>query len=235
MITGLLGLSIWIKFVFTYRMQITHLKNDTCLYVFRRRTSMICLTRNFGSRTKSLLHDSIMIACSIGFLPRHEGTKFKYQSDTKIKYQSKIEKKRHKVSDKPDHHLTMNKTEIGEENLYYEMESKQANDAGIYDDVASESTAPATKQTIWRKQRNEKKRPASTEPAHSCQTNQILIDQRLLCIITVVVAVSFLTAAATFILALTMMTSRNSSTAASDCATVQGKLTFWGQTETASN
>ena len=119
----------------------------------------------------------------------------------------------------------MNKTGIGEENLYYEMESKQANDAGIYDDVVSKSTVPATKQTILGKQRNEKKRPASTEPAHSCQTNQILIDQRLLCIITAVVAVFlFLTAAATFFLALTMIMSRNSSTAASDCATVQGKL-----------
>ena len=126
------------------------------------------------------------------------------------------------MSDKPDHHLMMNKTEIGQENLYYEMESKKANDVGIYDDVVRESTAPATKQTIWGKQRNEKKRPASTGPAHSCQANQILIDQRLLCIITAVVAVSFLTAAATFILALTMLISPNSSTAASDCATVQG-------------
>ena len=70
----------------------------------------------------------------------------------------------------------MNKTEIRQENLYNEMESKKANEAGIYDDVVRKSTAPATKQTIWGKQRNEKKRPASTGPAHSCQANQILVD-----------------------------------------------------------
>lgn len=40
----------------------------------------------------------------------------------------------------------MDKTTTGEDNLYYELESpKKESEAGIYDDVAVETTIPATK------------------------------------------------------------------------------------------
>ena len=119
----------------------------------------------------------------------------------------------------------MDKTVVGQENIYFEMESKKATDAGIYDEVACESVASATKQTG-----TEKKRQATAEPVHSCKLDAV-IAQRVLYVIAVAVAVSFLTSAATLILALTMMTSRN--TAATDCgAAVQGKLYDWPYTQT---
>ena len=117
----------------------------------------------------------------------------------------------------------MSKTAAGEENIYFEMESKQAADAGIYEDVVGESAVPGTKQTTFEKQGNEKNKRVSTEPVHSYQPDGMTV-HRLLYIIAAVVAVSVLASVATLILALTMIMSRNTLAACTDCATSQGKM-----------
>ena len=117
----------------------------------------------------------------------------------------------------------MNKTVSGEENFYFEMESKASNNGEAYDVVVGESISPATKQTTFEKQGTENNKQASMQPAHPCTQSDGVVVQRLLCIITAVVVVSFLTAAATLVLALMMMISRNTSTASTDCVTAQGK------------
>ena len=63
-------------------------------------------------------------------------------------------------------------------------------------------------------------------------TNQMrhaMTVHRLLYIIAAVVAVSFLAAVATLILALTMIMSRNTPAACTDCAALQGKLISFDQ------
>ena len=117
----------------------------------------------------------------------------------------------------------MNQTATEVENVFFEMESKQAIDAGTY--VAGESVVPATIQSVFERQQTKKTRRVSTVPVHSCQSDVLLeihVIQRRLCILTVAFAVSFLTAAATLALVLMMMMSRNAPTA-SECAR-QGNL-----------
>ena len=111
---------------------------------------------------------------------------------------------------------TMNNPVAAEENVYFEMETKDATDVG---DVV----APGAKQLTSGKLKKgaEKNRRASTEPAHSCCKSDAVIVRRLLCMMTAVIIVfSVLTAATTLVLALTMMMSRN--TPATDCSVVQG-------------
>lgn len=110
----------------------------------------------------------------------------------------------------------MNNPVAAEESLYFEMGTKEATDAGIYDDVV----APGAKQLTSEKQGAENSRRASTEPAHSSRTSDAAIVQRLLCMMTAVIIFCVLIAATTLVLALTMM-SRN--TSATDCTVVQGK------------
>ena len=108
---------------------------------------------------------------------------------------------------------TMNNPVAAEENLYVEMETKNANDAG---DVL----APGAKQLTLEKQGAERNRRVSTEPAHSCCDSSVIV-QRLLCMmIAVIIIFCVLIAAATLVLALAIM-SRN--TSATDCTVVQGK------------
>ena len=126
------------------------------------------------------------------------------------------------------HLSTMSKAVAGKENAYSEMESKQPADAGIYEDVVGESAVPGTKQTTSQKQGNEKTRRVSTEPVCSYQPDAMTV-HRLLYIIAAVVAVSFLAAVTTLILALTMITSRNTPAACTDCAALQGKLISFDQ------
>ena len=118
----------------------------------------------------------------------------------------------------------MNKTATGVENVFFEVESKQATDAGTY--VAGESAVPATIQSVFETQETKKTRRVSTVPVHSCQSDVlpvIHVIQRRLCILTAAFAVSFLTAAATLALVLMMMMSRNAPTASTECAR-QGRL-----------
>ncbi len=111
----------------------------------------------------------------------------------------------------------MDKTASGEENLYFELESvKKETEAGIYDDVAVESVTPATKRMSLENKTDsaKKKRKWSTQRANAYQSDAVIV-RRLVFISAAVVAVAFLTAVATLILALTVMMSRNDSTAAS--------------------
>ena len=98
----------------------------------------------------------------------------------------------------------MDKTVAGEENIYFEMESKEASDTGIYDDVAGGSSDSPIKQTTIEKQGAENATQHSTEPGSFYQSDAVMV-QRLLYAIIALVAISFLTAAATLVLALTIM------------------------------
>ena len=119
----------------------------------------------------------------------------------------------------------MDKTVSGEENLYFEMESKAPNNGEAYDIAVVESIShgPATKQTTFEKQGTESNKQASMRPAHSFSQSDGVVVQRLFCIITAVVVVSFVTAAATLFLALMMMTSRNTPSTSTGCVFAQGK------------
>ena len=109
---------------------------------------------------------------------------------------------------------TMNNPVAAEENLYVEMETKNANDAG---DVV----VPGAKQLTLEKQGAERNRRVSTESAHSCCKSGSVIVQRLLCMmIAVIIIFCVLIAATTLVLALAIM-SRN--TSATDCTVVKGE------------
>ena len=92
----------------------------------------------------------------------------------------------------PHHLLTMSKTVTGKENLYLELQSN-----------VEESTTPAA-------ERNERHSKASKDLEHASNQPAAKTDRCLLCIMTAVVVVSFLTAAATLALALMMVMSRHS-------------------------
>jgi len=98
----------------------------------------------------------------------------------------------------------MDKTVAGEENIYFEMESKEASDTGIYDDVAGGSSDSPIDQTAIEKQGAENATQHSTEPGSFYQSDAVMV-QRLLYAIIALVTISFLTAAATLVLALTIM------------------------------
>lgn len=112
----------------------------------------------------------------------------------------------------------MNKAEVGTDNIYFEMESKKETEARTYDEVAGKSKTPATKRMSIETfpQEAEKKGQPFKEP-------DTVVFLRMLLIVAAVVAVAFLTAVATLVLALTMMMSRNDSTASKDCTDVYGE------------
>jgi len=94
----------------------------------------------------------------------------------------------------------MSKPTTGMENIYFEMESKQVTDAGTYDKLAGESVFPETIQSTLETQGVEKTKKLSTEPENrNSRKSDAVIDviQRMKRILTALVAVSFLTAAAT--------------------------------------
>ena len=115
----------------------------------------------------------------------------------------------------------MNKTEVGTDNIYFEMESKKETEARTYD-VAGKSKAPATKQMSIETfpQEAEKK-------GQPCKEPDTVVFRRMLLITAAVVAVAFLTAVASLVLAVTMMMhmSRNDSTASKHSTDVYGKYT----------
>ena len=96
----------------------------------------------------------------------------------------------------------MNNPVAAEENVSFEMETKDATDVG---DVV----APGAKQLTSEKKGALKNRRASTEPAHSCCKSDAVIVRRLLCMMTAVIIFCVLTAATTLVLALTMMVQGN--------------------------
>jgi len=111
----------------------------------------------------------------------------------------------------------MDKAEVGKDNIYFEMESKKGTEARTYDDGNGNSENPATKRASIETSAHEtkKKRQPAKEP------NTVAFRPMLL-VAAAVVAVAFLTAVATLVLALTMMLSRNNLTASKDSTDVHG-------------
>ena len=69
----------------------------------------------------------------------------------------------------------MDKTVAGEENIYFEMESKQASDTGNYEDAVGGSSDSPIDQTTIKKQGAENARQHSTEPVSSHQSDVVLV------------------------------------------------------------
>lgn len=113
--------------------------------------------------------------------------------------------------------LAITKAVTGEENIYFETESKEASAyTGVYDDVipASESTASARQRTVDKQAANRakgKNRQTTAKPPHSSsEMDTEMILQRMLYMMAALIVVSFLIAAATLILGLTIMLNKNS-------------------------
>lgn len=111
-------------------------------------------------------------------------------------------------------------------NIYYndfEMRRIEGSvDGGIYDFVMENEVIPEPKQVpLERREPAWKKKKSVKESPHSCHSVLAAV-QRMLCIVTVVVLISFLTAAGTLTLALKMMFTQNN--LANNCSTLRGKL-----------
>ena len=108
----------------------------------------------------------------------------------------------------------MSKAVTGTENIYFEMESKEATTySGVYEDVVGESKTTSTLASQMTSEGSSNQSEATT--------------QRLLHIMVALVVVSFLIATATLILVLLPMISRNipsASTATNCTAGLQGKV-----------
>ena len=109
----------------------------------------------------------------------------------------------------------MNKVEVGTDNIYFEMESKPATGARTCDEETGKSKTPPTIEGSA--QQAKKNGPEPDKEADTAAFSPMLL------IAAAVVAVAFLTAVATLVLALTMMLSRNNSTASKDYTDVNGK------------
>ena len=114
--------------------------------------------------------------------------------------------------------LKMDKTELGTDNIYFEMESRKRADARTYDEGNGKCKIPATNRASIETspQETKKKGQPTKEPDRVAFRPVLLIS-------AAVVAVAFLTAVATLVLALTMMLSRNNSTASKDSTDVYGE------------
>ncbi|XP_074631761.1 uncharacterized protein LOC141890244 isoform X2 [Acropora palmata] len=101
-----------------------------------------------------------------------------------------------------------------------EMRRKEASvDGGIYDFVMENEVIPELKQVpLERREPAWKKKKSFKESPHSCHSLLAAV-QRMLCIVTVVVLISFLTAAGTLTLALKMMFTQNN--LANKCSTLR--------------
>ena len=112
----------------------------------------------------------------------------------------------------------MDKLEVGTDNICFEMASKQGTEARTYDEGNGGSKIPVTKRTeveTSTMEANKKGQPVK-------ETDTVAFRPMLL-IAAAVVAVAFLTAVATLVLALTMMLSRNNSTASKDLSDAHGE------------
>ena len=108
----------------------------------------------------------------------------------------------------------MNKAEVGTDNIYFEMESKKETDTRNYEEETGKSKTPAT---IEASAQEAKKKGQPDKEADTVKFRPMLL------IAAAVVAVAFLTAVATLVLALTMMLSRNNSAASKDSTDANGK------------
>ena len=112
----------------------------------------------------------------------------------------------------------MNKAEVGTENIYFEMDTKNGTEARIYDGATDKLNTPATKPESIEISAQESKKKG--QPAKETDT---VAFRPMLLIAAALVAVAFLTAVATLVLALTMMLSQNSSAASKDSTDVYGE------------
>ena len=124
----------------------------------------------------------------------------------------------------------MDKTTTGQDILYYELEPpKKESEAGIYDYVAVETAIPATKPISYEENTRGAKKKNKRSTQNASQSDGTVLIRRLVFISTAVVAVAFLTAAATLILALSLIMSRNdrndntSAKDLKDCGAIYGK------------
>ena len=108
----------------------------------------------------------------------------------------------------------MNKAEVGTDNIYFEMESKKGTEARTYDEETDESKTPPT---IEASAQQAKKKGQPDKEADTVAFSPMLL------IAAAVVAVAFLTAVATLVLALTMMLSQNNSTASKESTDMNGE------------
>jgi len=112
----------------------------------------------------------------------------------------------------------MNKAEVGTDNIYFEMDTKNGTEARTYDEATDKSDIPATKrESIERSAQESKKKRQPTKETGTVAFRPIQL------IAAALVAVAFLTAVATLVLALTMMLSQNSSAASKDSTDVYGE------------
>ena len=112
----------------------------------------------------------------------------------------------------------MDKKEHGTDNIYFEMESRKGADARTYDEGNGKCKIRATNRvSIETSPHDAKKKGQPTKEPDRVAFRPVLL------ISAAVVAVTFLTAVATLVLALTMMLSRNNSTASKDSTDVYGE------------
>ncbi len=119
----------------------------------------------------------------------------------------------------------MSKTEVGTENIYFEMESKRETEAGTYDEVhiAEDSKSPATSGPATKRMSFETFSQGEEKTRQPLTEADTAISRRMLFVTAAVVAVTFLIAVATLVLALTMMKSRDDST------TFKGETDMYGK------
>ena len=86
------------------------------------------------------------------------------------------------------------KIEVGQENIYFEMESKQEDNAEIYDDVVFRKDSPQAKPNV------------ETQPYKDSDTVK---HNTLFFIASAIAVASLLTALATLVLAVAIMTARS--------------------------
>jgi len=116
------------------------------------------------------------------------------------------------------YHSTMDKVEVGTDNIYFEMESKKGTEARTHDEGNSKSKIPATKRASIETSALEAKKKG--QPLKERDT---VAFRPMLLVAAAVVADALLTAVATLVLALTMMLSRNNSTASKDSTNMYGE------------
>ena len=109
----------------------------------------------------------------------------------------------------------MNKAEVGTDNIYFEMESKKGTEARTYDEETDESKTPPTIEASDAQQAKKKVQPDK-------EVDTVTFSPMLF-ILAAVVAVAFLTAVATLVLALTIALSQNKSTVSKDYTDMNGE------------
>ena len=112
----------------------------------------------------------------------------------------------------------MDKLQVGTDNICFEMESKQGTEARTYDEGNGDSKIPVIKRANTETSAMEAKKKG--QPV--IETDTVAFRPMLL-IAAAVVAVAFMAAVATLVLALTMMLSRNNSTASKDATDAHGE------------